>query len=87
MLLKTVPIGTGAYSLQSYEENERMVLVRNENWWKTAPVYRTIELTPVAQEELALGSSVFESYEILFTDSVTAGSLGITGKQDSYTLP
>lgn len=74
------PIGTGAYSLQLYEENERMVLVRNENWWKTAPVYRTIELTPVAQEELALGSSVFESYEILFTDSVTAGSLGITGK-------
>lgn len=74
------PIGTGAYSLQLYEKNERMALVRNENWWKTAPVYRTIELTPVAQEELALGSSVFESYEMLFTDSVTAGSLGITGK-------
>lgn len=74
------PVGTGAYSLQDYTENERMVLICNENWWKTKPIYRTIELTPIAQEELTLGSDVFGAYEMLFTDSMTAGNLGITGK-------
>ncbi len=76
----SLSVGTGAYIMQSYTANEKMVLIRNDAWWKTQPIYQMLELTPVDEKEIALGSSVFEKYELLFTEKATAGNLGISGK-------
>ena len=83
---KATPIGTGAYAVESFAEGESMRLVRNENWWKVAPIYAAIELTPVAEDRIALGSDVFSDYEMLFTDSLAAGSLGVAGKVDVHQI-
>lgn len=83
---KALPVGTGAYAVESYAEGESMRLVRNASWWKVAPAYAAIELTPVAESRIALGSDVFSDYEMLFTDSLAAGSLGVAGKVDVHQI-
>lgn len=83
---KALPVGTGAYAVESYAEGESMRLVRNASWWKVAPAYAAIELTPVAEGRIALGSDVFSDYEMLFTDSLAAGSLGVAGKVDVHQI-
>ncbi len=83
---KALPVGTGAYAVESYAEGESMRLVRNVSWWKVAPAYAAIELTPVAEGRIALGSDVFSDYEMLFTDSLAAGSLGVAGKVDVHQI-
>lgn len=83
---KALPVGTGAYTVESYAEGESMRLVRNASWWKVAPAYAAIELTPVAESRIALGSDVFSDYEMLFTDSLAAGSLGVAGKVDVHQI-
>lgn len=83
---KAMPVGTGAYAVESYAEGESMRLVRNASWWKVAPAYAAIELTPVAEGRIALGSDVFSDYEMLFTDSLAAGSLSVAGKVDVHQI-
>ena len=83
---KALPVGTGAYAAESYAEGESMRLVRNASWWKVAPAYAAIELTPVAEDRIVLGSDVFSDYEMLFTDSLAAGSLGVAGKVDVHQI-
>jgi len=77
-----IPVGTGAYKVSGYTEGERMILTRHEGWWKTLPIYSSIELTPADPSRIALGSDIYEEYELLFTESITAGSLGVAGKTE-----
>ena len=38
------PIGTGPFKLTRWEQGSRMLLSRNENWWKGVPSLESIEL-------------------------------------------
>ena len=51
------PIGTGAFEVQEYRPNDRVVLVRNESYWKGAAVLESIEvlfMPSLASREAAL---------------------------------
>lgn len=39
----TQPVGTGAFTLQDYKPQDRMILVRNDNYWKGKPTLQRVE--------------------------------------------
>ncbi len=56
----TSPIGTGPFIFEAYQPNDRIVLVRNENYWKGAPILEKFELIfmpSLASRESALRRS------------------------------
>ncbi len=60
------PVGTGPFVLDDYVPDERLVLVRNENYWRTPAKLEAVNFTFVAEEQarvsaLLAGDTDFET--------------------------
>lgn len=78
------PLGTGPYMVESYTAENGFVFVRNENWWKVAPVYEKIVALPIAGERITLGSDIMGEVEVLTTPNVVAGSYVVANETELY---
>lgn len=76
---RKVPLGTGAYTVKSFEKDYYILLERNEDYWKKKPVFRQIEVIPVNEDDVRLGSDIFNDVEMIFSTKFTSGNLGKTG--------
>ncbi len=77
---RKTPVGTGAYTVKTFEKDYYILLQRNESYWKKLPVFGQIEVIPVDDKEVKLGSDIFNDVEMIFSTSFTSGSLGKTGR-------
>lgn len=74
------PIGTGPYYVASYSKEEGFTLEQNVVWWKTPPVFTRIIAKPVVDSELQIGSEQLDSFGVISTSLMTAGSYAASGK-------
>jgi len=77
-------VGTGPYVLSSYSEEAGMVLLRNEYWWKTLPLYNEIDAKPIDTSSLTIGSAFLSDYNVVTTSLFTANSYSVAGKENVY---
>ena len=45
------PVGTGAYRVESYSQQDGFQLTANEEWWRQQPAYGTVTAIPAESEE------------------------------------
>lgn len=67
---KTSPVGTGPYLFESWTPNDRIVLVRNPDYWGEAPAFERIELIPISEDaaaEIALETGEVDFGEVPFS--------------------
>lgn len=80
---KKPPIGTGPYFVES-ESAEGFVLSCNAAWWQEEPVYDQIIAKPVSDDELKIGSSALEQFQVIYTSLMTANSYSAAGKNEIH---
>lgn len=80
---KKLPIGTGPYFAES-NTAEGFVLSSNAAWWQEAPVYDQIIAKPVSGDELKIGSSALEQFQVIYTSLMTANSYSAAGKNELH---
>lgn len=78
-----LPIGTGPYFVQS-NTAEGIVLSPNAAWWQEAPVYDQIVAKPVSDDELKIGSSALDQFQVIYTSLMTANSYSAVGKNEIH---
>lgn len=78
-----LPIGTGPYFAES-NTAEGFVLSRNAAWWQETPVYDQIIAKPVSGDELKIGSSTLEQFQVIYTSLMTANSYSAAGKNEIH---
>ncbi len=78
-----LPIGTGPYFAES-NTAEGFVLSPNTAWWQEAPVYDQIIAKPVSGDELKIGSSTLEQFQVIYTSLMTANSYSAAGKNEIH---
>lgn len=80
---KKLPIGTGPYFAES-NTAEGFVLSSNAAWWQEEPVYDQIIAKPVSGDELKIGSSALEQFQVIYTSLMTANSYSAAGKNELH---
>lgn len=78
-----LPIGTGPYFAES-NTAEGFVLSPNTAWWQETPVYDQIIAKPVSGDELKIGSSTLEQFQVIYTSLMTANSYSAAGKNEIH---
>lgn len=76
------PIGTGAYTLETYEPKSRLVLVRNEKYWGAKPALQKVIFKPIADgpaRKAALQAGEIQGYDLV--DPADIASLKSAGMQ------
>ncbi len=77
-----LPVGTGPYLFSDYAAEDGFVLVRNEHWWKSLPVYTTIYVKPLDVSSITVGNTVLEDFDAVTTSLFTATSNSVAGKRN-----
>lgn len=78
-----LPIGTGPYFAES-NTAEGFVLSPNTAWWQEVPVYDQIIAKPVSGDELKIGSSALDQFQVIYTSLMTANSYSAVGKNEIH---
>jgi peptide/nickel transport system substrate-binding protein len=74
--MRTKPIGTGPFKLDSFSQFDRIRLVRNPRYWKEGrPYLDAIEFSVVTSRSTALLSFVAGRYDMTFPNDVTMAQL------------
>ena len=74
--MRTKPIGTGPFKLDTFSQFDRIRLVRNPNYWKEGrPFLDAIEFSVVTSRSTALLSFVAGRYDMTFPNDVTMAAL------------
>lgn len=74
--MRTKPIGTGPFKVDSYTQFDRIRLVRNPDYWKGGrPYLDSIEFSVVTSRSTALLSFVAGRYDMTFPSDVTMTQL------------
>ncbi|MEY2424679.1 MAG: peptide/nickel transport system substrate-binding protein, partial [Actinomycetota bacterium] len=76
------PIGTGPFKLESYTPNDRLVLVRNDDYWGPKAILDKVIFRPIADgpaRRQALESNDIQGFD--YVDPADVGSLGDAGYQ------
>ncbi|AKL96323.1 nickel ABC transporter, nickel/metallophore periplasmic binding protein [Clostridium aceticum] len=68
------PLGTGAYILAEYVQDERAVFVRNENYWGEKPNLEKIVIRPVPDSNVRLNALMAGEVDLIIGSGVTAVS-------------
>lgn len=68
----SLPQGTGAYRVESYEQGKQMVLQANDSWWRRTPYISTITVMAMPDTETALTSLNVNKVDVVHSTSLTA---------------
>ena len=63
-----MPVGSGPYAVEQYDQASGMRLVRNKQWWKQAPYIDVIEAIP--QSEDVATQAIFTDFDVYHTRSI-----------------
>src|SRR6267143_7183314 len=70
--MRSHPIGTGPFKFVEFKPNERIVVTRNENYWrKDRPYLDGIEYTMAKNRSTAILAFIAGKYDLTFAGSVT----------------
>jgi peptide/nickel transport system substrate-binding protein len=70
--MRSRPIGTGPFKFVEFKPNERIVVTRNENYWrKDRPYLDGIEYTMAKNRSTAILAFIAGKYDLTFAGSVT----------------
>ena len=68
----SLPKGTGAYRVESYEKGKQMVLKANDSWWRRTPYIQSITVLAMPDSETALGSLNVNKVDVVHSSALTA---------------
>lgn len=81
------PMGTGPYSVESYESETGMNLIANENWWKKQPQIKRITAKCRPGNEEALASYDIGEFDMVYTPEITASKYREAGRTQITEVP
>ena len=80
------PLGTGPYKVDSFDPANRLYLSANENWWKTPPSVKAINVTFKATNRELISDYEYNRVDAAITRSASAGQYqtGLTNLNITY---